>query len=182
MATVSDHAEKSRVEWVEQQETRRALSWKMGQSRIPLAQMKIVYPESASNRKEYSEDEDRFLLCMLHKHGVVGNNIYDAIRNDIWKFRLFRYNWFILSRTVIEIRRRCNTLLGFVRREWESAGKPNDATGKDVSKDGQPGTTIGETGPALDTNTQLPFRHNLQEQPTDRPERDRVNLDTGTTG
>ena len=146
-----------RVKMVEQHETMQALRWKMGQYRIPLAQMKIVYPKSALKRKVYSEDEDRFLLCMRHKHGGVGHDIYGMLRHEIRDCPLFRFDYLMLSRTPIEIGRRCKTLLTAVRREWESAGKPDDAVDQNAPRQEgeQLETTSGGNGSAPNASTEL---------------------------
>ena len=102
-----------------------ALNWKISQYKVPSAQMKIVYSVSTTNKKVYNEDEDRFILCMLHKHGVVGDSINEAIRRDIQESPSFPFDWFFLSRTPIELGRRCTTLLTAVLREYESTGKSN---------------------------------------------------------
>jgi SWI/SNF-related matrix-associated actin-dependent regulator of chromatin subfamily A member 5 len=72
---------------------------------------------STTNKKVYTEEEDRFLLVMLHKHGVEGETIYDKIRDEIRESPLFRFDWFFLSRTPQEIGRRCTTLIQTVVRE-----------------------------------------------------------------
>ena len=98
---------------------RRLLALKLKQSRNPLQQMKINYTVSTTNKKVYTEEEDRFLLVMLDRHGIDSEGIYEKIREEIRESPLFRFDWFFLSRTPIEISRRCTTLLTTVTREWE---------------------------------------------------------------
>lgn len=93
------------------------LAKKIGMYRMPLQQMVIKYTVSTTNKKVYTEEEDRFLLVMLHKHGVEGETIFEKIREEIRESPLFRFDWFFLSRTPQEIGRRCTTLVSAVVRE-----------------------------------------------------------------
>ncbi|KAF2432908.1 chromatin-remodeling complex ATPase-like protein [Tothia fuscella] len=113
------------------QNQRKLLKLKLKQSRNPLQQMKINYTVSTTNKKVYTEEEDRFLLVMLDKYGVDSEGIYEKIREEIRESPLFRFDWFFLSRTPIEISRRCTTLLTTVTREWDdpAQGKMGGAGG-----------------------------------------------------
>jgi SWI/SNF-related matrix-associated actin-dependent regulator of chromatin subfamily A member 5 len=112
---------------------RKMLRKKMQQYRVPLQQLKINYSVSTTNKKVYTEEEDRFLLVLLDKYGVDSEGIFERMRDDIRESPLFRFDWFFLSRTPIEISRRCTTLLTTVAREFEDASAPkgvNGANGK----------------------------------------------------
>lgn len=112
---------------------RKMLRKKITQYRVPLQQLKINYSVSTTNKKVYTEEEDRFLLVLLDKYGIDSEGIFERIRDDIRDSPLFRFDWFFLSRTPIEISRRCTTLLTTVSREFEdpSASKlPGAANGK----------------------------------------------------
>ncbi|KAI1336895.1 chromatin-remodeling complex ATPase-like protein [Xylariaceae sp. FL0016] len=98
---------------------RKMLRKKMQQSRVPLQQMKINYSVSTTNKKVYTEEEDRFLLVLLDRYGIDSEGIYEKIREDIQRSPLFRFDWFFLSRTPIEISRRCTTLLTTIVKEFE---------------------------------------------------------------
>lgn len=105
---------------------RRMLKKKMEMYRVPLQQLKLNYSVSTTNKKVYTEEEDRFLLVMLDRYGIDGEGIHERIRDEIRESPLFRFDWFFLSRTPIEIGRRCATLLTTVAREFEAGdGKPN---------------------------------------------------------
>lgn len=95
------------------------LKKKIGMYRVPLQQLKINYTVSTTNKKVYTEEEDRFLLVMLDKYGLDNETLYDLIRDEIRESALFRFDWFFLSRTPQEIGRRCTTLLTTVQREME---------------------------------------------------------------
>ncbi|KAK4042638.1 SNF2 family N-terminal domain-containing protein [Parachaetomium inaequale] len=111
---------------------RKMLRKKMSQYRVPLQQLKISYSVSTTNKKVYTEEEDRFLLVLLDKYGVDSEGIYERIRDEIRESPLFRFDWFFLSRTPTELGRRCNTLLTTVVKEFEDVNttKANGVNGK----------------------------------------------------
>jgi len=113
---------------------RKMLRKKMSQYRVPLQQLKINYSVSTTNKKVYTEEEDRFLLVLLDRFGVDSEGIYEKIRDEIRESPLFRFDWFFLSRTPTEIGRRCNTLLTTIVKEFEDSNpssKPaNGVNGK----------------------------------------------------
>ena len=69
--------------------------------------------------KAFSVDEDRFLLCMTHK---LGYGAWEELKAEVRKSFLFRFDWFIKSRTPQELGRRCDTLIRIVERENEELG------------------------------------------------------------
>jgi len=110
---------------------RKMLRKKLSLYRVPLQQMKINYSVSTTNKKVYTEEEDRFLLVLLDKYGIDTEGIYDKIRDEIRESPLFRFDWFFLSRTPIEISRRCTTLLTAIVKEFEDVHPAkNGASGK----------------------------------------------------
>lgn len=113
---------------------RKMLRKKLSQYRVPLQQLKINYSVSTTNKKVYTEEEDRFLLVLLDKYGVDTEGIHERIRDDIRESPLFRFDWFFLSRTPIEISRRCTTLLTTVAREFEDAVPAKGANGASNGK------------------------------------------------
>ena len=105
-------------------EQRELLKKKLAMYRVPLQQLKLNYTVSTTNKKIYTEEEDRFLLVMLNKYGIDSEGLYEKIRDEIRESPLFRFDWFFLSRTPQEISRRCATLITTVTREMEG-GKEN---------------------------------------------------------
>ena len=67
--------------------------------------------------KQYTEDEDRFLLVKLAHHGLSSDDTYDKIKRDILEHPAFRMDWFFKSRTPTEISRRCQTLISLTLKE-----------------------------------------------------------------
>lgn len=108
-------------------EQREMLHKKIKMYRVPLQQLKLNYTVSTTNKKVYTEEEDRFLLVMLDKYGLDTEGLYERIRDEIRESPLFRFDWFFLSRTPQELSRRCATLITTVTREMEGGvtGKEN---------------------------------------------------------
>ncbi|KAL3773005.1 hypothetical protein ACHAWO_003960 [Cyclotella atomus] len=64
----------------------------------------------------YRQEEDAFLLTMMHRHG------YGAARRiqlEIRRAWQFRFDWFFKSRSPQEIQKRCDVLIKIVERELE---------------------------------------------------------------
>ncbi|KXS97354.1 hypothetical protein AC578_10729 [Pseudocercospora eumusae] len=131
-------------------EQRELLKKKLAMYRVPLQQLKLNYTVSTTNKKVYTEEEDRFLLVMLNKYGIDTDGLYEKIRDEIRESPLFRFDWFFLSRTPQEISRRCATLITTVTREMEGTnGKENKRAADDddeeeeepVKKKGRPSGT-----------------------------------------
>ena len=59
----------------------------------------------------------RFLVCMLHKLGFDKENVYEELRASVRNAPQFRFDWFIKSRTAMELQRRCNTLIMLIEKE-----------------------------------------------------------------
>ena len=94
---------------------KKALDSKMGRYKAPFYQLKLQY--GTNKGKNYTEEEDRFLVCFLHKLGFDKENVYDELRYAVRQAPQFRFDWFIKSRTSLELQRRCNTLITFIERE-----------------------------------------------------------------
>lgn len=67
--------------------------------RAPFHQLRIQY--GTNKGKNYTEEEDRFLICMLHKLGFDKENVYDELRTSVRQAPQFRFDWFIKSRTAM---------------------------------------------------------------------------------
>jgi len=94
---------------------KKALDAKIARYRAPFHQLRIQY--GTNKGKNYTEEEDRFLICMLHRLGLERESAYDELRNAVRKASQFRFDWFIKSRTSMELQRRCNTLITLIERE-----------------------------------------------------------------
>lgn len=56
-----------------------ALEWKMGQYRQPMLHLTVKFAKN----EEYSKEDDRFLICTLHKLGMHDPSVYYLIKNEI---------------------------------------------------------------------------------------------------
>jgi len=94
---------------------KKALDAKIALYKAPFHQLRIVY--GSNKGKNYTEDEDRFLVCFLHKLGFDKENVYEDLRAVVRCAPGFRFDWFIKSRTAMELQRRCNTLIMLIEKE-----------------------------------------------------------------
>ncbi|KAF9225136.1 hypothetical protein BS17DRAFT_750623 [Gyrodon lividus] len=94
------------------------LAKKVASVKHPMQELELNYPTTKG--KVYSEEEDRYLLCRLHHYGMRADDVYERIKRDISEFPVFRFDWFFKSRSVQELQRRCNTLLGMIEKEAEA--------------------------------------------------------------
>lgn len=103
----------------------------MDRYRNPWLELKIQYGNNKG--KAYTEEEDRFLLCMIHK---LGYGAWDEMKAEIRKSWRFRFDWFFKSRTPQELQRRCDTLIRLVEKENEEVdakkggGRKGDGGGR----------------------------------------------------
>ncbi|XP_062844516.1 probable global transcription activator SNF2L1 [Trichomycterus rosablanca] len=94
---------------------KKALDLKIARYKAPFHQLRIQY--GTNKGKNYTEEEDRFLTCMLHKVGFDKENVYEELRQCVRNTPQFRFDWFIKSRTAMELQRRCNTLISLIEKE-----------------------------------------------------------------
>ncbi|VDK59401.1 unnamed protein product, partial [Anisakis simplex] len=78
------------------QSIKKALDEKIAKYKAPFHQLRIQY--GTNKGKNYTEEEDRFMVCQLHKLGFDKDNVYDELRQA-------------------ELQRRCNTLISLIEKE-----------------------------------------------------------------
>lgn len=100
------------------QHQQQLLKQKIANYKAPMSQMHITFPVGSA-RKLYTEEEDRFLLLQVDDLGLENDTLYEHIRERIRRSPLFKFDWFFLSRTSIELSRRVATLLLAITREVE---------------------------------------------------------------
>ncbi|KAJ6796105.1 putative chromatin-remodeling complex ATPase chain isoform X1 [Iris pallida] len=93
-------------------EIMKAIGKKLDRYKNPWLELKIQYGQNKG--KLYNEECDRFMLCMVHKLGY-GN--WDELKAAFRMSPLFRFDWFVKSRTTQELARRCDTLIRLVEKE-----------------------------------------------------------------
>ena len=100
-----------------------ALRRKLSQYKYPLQELVLKFPPATTNKRIFSDEEDRFLLVQLYRYGLDTPDVYERIKEAIRDSPLFQFDFFIQSRNTAEIARRCQTLLGCVLKEIQ----PNSA-------------------------------------------------------
>ncbi|CAA3020988.1 ISWI chromatin-remodeling complex ATPase CHR11-like isoform X5 [Olea europaea var. sylvestris] len=93
-------------------EIMKAIGKKMDRYKNPWLELKIQYGQNKG--KLYNEECDRFMICMVHK---IGYGNWDELKAAFRMSPLFRFDWFVKSRTTQELARRCDTLIRLVEKE-----------------------------------------------------------------
>ncbi|XVF62646.1 hypothetical protein PTKIN_Ptkin09bG0025000 [Pterospermum kingtungense] len=93
-------------------EIMKAIGKKLDRYKNPWLEMKIQYGQNKG--KLYNEECDRFMICMVHKLGY-GN--WEELKAAFRTSPLFRFDWFVKSRTTQELARRCDTLIRLIEKE-----------------------------------------------------------------
>ncbi|KAF5752224.1 putative chromatin-remodeling complex ATPase chain-like [Tripterygium wilfordii] len=93
-------------------EIMKAIGKKLDRYKNPWLELKIQYGQNKG--KLYNEECDRFMICMVHKLGY-GN--WDELKAAFRTSPIFRFDWFVKSRTTQELARRCDTLIRLVEKE-----------------------------------------------------------------
>ena len=96
-------------------ECMQALDEKMAQYGDPLTELRLQH--SCKKDRGFGEEEDRYLLSLLHRLGLDKENVYGEMRSCIKNSSHMRFNFFLKSRTPAELQRRCNTLLSLVQKD-----------------------------------------------------------------
>ncbi|XP_015693069.1 probable chromatin-remodeling complex ATPase chain [Oryza brachyantha] len=104
--------EKGEARIYRKDEIMKAVGKKLDRYKNPWLELKIQYGQNKG--KLYNEECDRFMLCMVHKLGY-GN--WDELKAAFRMSPLFRFDWFVKSRTTQELARRCETLIRLVEKE-----------------------------------------------------------------
>lgn len=91
-----------------------AIAAKLEKYKNPWQELKLQY--GPAKGKAYTEEEDRFLVCMMHR---LGYGAWEEIKAEIRNSWRFRFDWFFKSRTPQEIYRRCETLVRLIEKENE---------------------------------------------------------------
>lgn len=124
-------------------EMQKTLQIKMDKYRQPFQQLRIQY--GSNKGKNFTEEEDRYLVCTLHRLRFESENCYERLRREVRNAPAFRFDWFIKSRTSTELQRRCTTLISLIEKEVE---EDIERTGKGGSakkrKDGPGGQKAGK--------------------------------------
>ena len=64
--------------------------------------------------KLFTEEEDRFLLCMTNE---IGYGAWEELKREVRKSPDFRFDWLFKSRTPVELGRRVDLLIRLIMNE-----------------------------------------------------------------
>ncbi|XP_024388673.1 probable chromatin-remodeling complex ATPase chain [Physcomitrium patens] len=122
-------------------EIMKSVSKKLDRYRNPWLELKIQYGQNKG--KLYSEECDRFLLCSVHRLGY-GN--WEELKAAVHASPVFRFDWFVKSRTPSELARRCDTLIRLVERENQELDQRERQARKDQKKMNKSSPSPGRRG------------------------------------
>uniref|UniRef100_A0A7S0M6D0 Uncharacterized protein n=1 Tax=Cryptomonas curvata TaxID=233186 RepID=A0A7S0M6D0_9CRYP len=136
--TVKNQIEKGESKIQKRQEFMNAVKRKVEKYSNPWQQLKFQYGNAKG--KAFTEEEDRFLVCMTHQ---LGYGRWEELKYEIRKAWNFRFDWFIKSRTPKELEARFKQLVRLIEKELET----EDQGGKRKSTAGA--VTPSAQAPAL---------------------------------
>lgn len=131
-----------------------ALRRKIAQCSNPLFELTLKHPPSNSNKRVFSEEEDRFLLLMLFKYGIDRENVYELIRDEIRDSPLFELDFFFQSRTPIELNRRAITLLQCLEKEFNAGVVLDDETKRRLAEEDENAKMLAEQANEMPTEAE----------------------------
>ena len=105
---------------------------------------------------------------MLHKLGFDKENVYEELRAAVRNAPQFRFDWFIKSRTAMELQRRCNTLITLIERENHEIEEKEKAEKK--SKKGAGSGSSKSDHPKLDDKSGSSTPSKTQKRKADKEE------------
>ena len=115
-----------------------ALRRKVASYEYPMRDMTFKLPYTATSKKEWSEHEDRWLVVQMLRLGVESETLYEQLFNEIQYANIdnIDMDFWLQSRNVQEIGRRCQTLLLAIVKEFEQglAKERNKSKSKATSK------------------------------------------------
>ncbi|XP_010941805.1 probable chromatin-remodeling complex ATPase chain [Elaeis guineensis] len=140
-------------------EIMKAIGKKLDRYKNPWLELKIQYGQNKG--KLYNEECDRFMLCMVHKLGY-GN--WDELKAAFRTSPLFRFDWFVKSRTTQELARRCDTLIRLVEKENQEYDERERQARKEkkLAKNLTPSKRSVTKAPALETPALNSFKRRKQ--------------------
>lgn len=109
-----DKIEKGEKRLQRAKEIRDALAAKVSRHDKPWQCLPLQY--GASRGKVWTEEEDAFLITMMHQYGY-GN--WERIRIEIRNAWQFNFDWFFKSRSAVELARRADLLIRLIEKENE---------------------------------------------------------------
>uniref|UniRef100_A0A7S1XF10 Uncharacterized protein n=1 Tax=Compsopogon caeruleus TaxID=31354 RepID=A0A7S1XF10_9RHOD len=117
-AKVLRQIEEGEAKIVRRQEMEEALQRKMDRYHDPWKELDVTH--AGNKGKAFTEEEDRWLICMTWK---LGYGRWDELKLEARKAWQFRFDWYIKSRTPLELKRRVDLLIRAIEKENEELDK-----------------------------------------------------------
>lgn len=128
----------------------------------PLEELRIQYPPNNS-KKIYSKLEDRFILYCVYKHGIFAEKLGELIKEEILQSDLFKFDFYMSSRTPQELSRRVNTLMLALARDGDSGqGRKRGRQPTGRSGSARPVSVEPSFGTASQSSTPDPRGNNIK--------------------
>lgn len=131
-ARIVDKIEKGEKRIARSREIREALRKKVGRYEKPWQTLTINYGQSRG--KIWTEEEDAYLVNMMHRYGY-GN--WERMRMAIRHAWQFKFDWFFKSRNALELQRRCDFLIRSIEKENEEFERLEKAKKKKAKSEGK---------------------------------------------
>lgn len=103
----------------------------MQRCKSPWTNLSLSY--GAQKGKLFNEEEDRFLICMTHQ---LGYGRWEALREEVRKCWLFRFDWFIKTRSPLELQRRVDVLIRLIEKEAAESAEADAEAARRRKKEG----------------------------------------------
>jgi len=139
--SVEKQIEKGEGKIQKRHECMHAVKRKVEKYTNPWLHLKFQYGNAKG--KAFTEEEDRFIVCMTHQ---LGYGRWEELKYEVRRSWNFRFDWFIKSRTPKELENRFKQLVRLIEKELEAedAGKAKRKAETGVGAAG----SIGATGAA----------------------------------
>ena len=119
-----ERIEKGEAKREKLQQLQQLIDAKVRRHRRPLDTLTLAYP---TQQRMYTAEEDRFLLCSLHSLGY-GN--WEEVKAEVRRSWMFRFDWFLKSRTAAELQKRADYLIKCVEKENEDMAEAAKKKGR----------------------------------------------------
>nr|ACF22729.1 putative SWI/SNF related protein [Brachypodium distachyon] len=137
----------------------KSIEKKLNRYEDPWSDLKIQYGQN-NGKQLYSEQCDRFMLCMVHKLGY-GN--WDKLKIAFRVSPSFRLDWFVKSRTADELSKRFDTLIRLVEKENQVYDEHERQSRKDNENMISPSKRPSTGGAGFDTPIQSSSKRGLRD-------------------
>jgi SWI/SNF-related matrix-associated actin-dependent regulator of chromatin subfamily A member 5 len=117
---VQDRVEKAELRSAHRSATELIVAERVSRSADPLRTMQVPYGAAKTAlAKGFTEDEDRLLIVLLNQ---LGYGAWDEMRAEIRRSESCRFDFFLKSRTPLELSKRCDALIRLLEADAKAKG------------------------------------------------------------